>query len=39
MFDGYDSTNTKDVNHQRRPKGNAGTIVTFTADTHVTMKK
>ena len=39
MFDGYDSTNTKDVIHQRRSKGNAGTTVTFTADTLVTMTK
>ena len=39
MFDGYASTNTKDMTHQRRSKGNAGTTVTFTADTPVTMKK
>ena len=39
VFDGYDSTNTKDTNHQRRPKGNAGTTVTFTGDTPVSMKK
>ena len=39
MFDGYVSTNTKDVTHQRRSKGNYGTTVTFTADTPVTVKK
>ena len=39
VSDGYGSTNTKDMKHQRRSNGNAGTIVTFTADTHVIMKK
>ena len=39
VFDGYGSTNTKDTTHQIRSKGNAGTSVTFTADTPVTMKK
>ena len=39
VFDGYASTNTKDMTHQRRSMGNAGTTVTFTADTTVTMKK
>ena len=39
VFDGYDSTNTKDMTHQRRSKGIAGTSVTFTGDTPVTMKK
>ena len=39
VFDGYASTNTKDMTHQRRSKGNAGTTVTFTADMPVTMKK
>ena len=39
VFDGYDSTNTKDMPHQRRSKGNAGTTVPFTADMPVTMKK
>ena len=33
VFDGYGSTNTKDMTHQRRSKGNAGTTVTFTGDT------
>ena len=39
VFDGYASTNTKDMTHQRLSKGNAGTNVTFTADKPVTMKK
>ena len=39
VFDGYECTNTKDMTHQRRSKGNTGTTVTFTADTPVTMKK
>ena len=39
VLDGYDSTNTKDMPHQRWSKGNADTTVTFTADTPVTMKK
>ena len=39
IFDGYESTNTKDMTHQRRAKGNAGTTVTFTADMPITMKK
>ena len=39
VFDGYDNANTKDMTHQRRSKGNAGTTVTFTGDTPVTMKK
>jgi len=39
VFDGYESTNTKDMTHQRRSKGNAGTTVTFTADMRLTMKK
>ena len=32
------STNTKDMTHQRRSNGNAGTTVTFTGDTPVTLK-
>ena len=39
MSDCYDNTNTQDMTHQRRSKGNAGTTVTFTADMPVTMKK
>ena len=39
MFHGYASTNTKDMTHQRRSKGNAGTTVTSIADKRVTMKK
>ena len=39
VFDGYEKTNTKDMTHQRRSKGNAGTTVTFTADMPMTMKK
>jgi hypothetical protein len=38
VFDGYEKTNTKDMTHQRRSKGNAGTM-TFTADMVITMKK
>ena len=37
VFDGYGSTNTKGITHQRRSKGNAGTTVTFTGDTPVTL--
>lgn len=36
MFDGYESTNTKDI---RRSKGNTGITVTFTADMTLRMKK
>ncbi len=39
VFDGYDSTNTKDMTHQGRSRGNAGTIVAFTGDTPVILKK
>ena len=39
VFDGFDHANTKDMTHQRRSKGNAGTTVTFPGDTPVTMKK
>ena len=39
VFDGYDNANTKDMTHQIRSKCNAGTTVTFTGDTPVTMKK
>ena len=38
VFDDYGSTNTKDMTHQRRSNGNAGTTVTFTGDTPVTLK-
>ena len=39
VFDGYESTNTKDMTHQRRSKGKASTTVTFTADMTCTIKK
>ena len=39
VFDGHESTNTRDMTHQRLAKGNAGTTVTFTADMPITMKK
>ena len=39
VFDGYSTTNTKDVTHQRRAKGKASMTVTFTADMYVTTKK
>ena len=39
VFDGYGSTDTKGMTHQRWAKENAGTTVTFPADTPVTMKK
>ena len=39
VFDGYSSTNTKDMTHQRRSKGNASITVTFTGDMSVTTKK
>ena len=39
VFYGYDNTNTNDMTHQSRPKCNAGTTVTFTGDTPVTMNK
>lgn len=39
VFDGYESTNTKDMTHQRRSKGNVGATVTFRPDMPLTMKK
>ena len=39
VFYVYGSTNTKDMTHQRRSKGNADTTVLFTGDTPVTLKK
>ena len=39
VFDGYESTNTKDVTHKRRAKGIVGTTVAFTIDMPLTMKK
>ena len=39
VFDGYESSNTKDMIHQRLSKGKFGTTVAFTADMIVTMKK
>ena len=39
VFDSYGSTNTKDMTLQRRSKGNAGTTVTLTGDTKVTLTK
>ena len=35
----FDSTNTKDVTHQRRSKGNYWTTMTFTGANPVTLKK
>ena len=37
-FDGYEGTSTKDINHQKRSKGKAGTTVTFTEDMRTTEK-
>ena len=39
MFDGYESTNTKDMTHQRRSKGKAGATVTVASNMTTTMKK
>ena len=39
VFDGYESSNTKDITHQRLSKGKLGTTEAFTADMIVTMKK
>ena len=39
VFDGCESSNTKDMTHQRWARGNAGATVTFTADMPITMKK
>ena len=40
VFDGYDSTNMKDITHQRGPRGNSGTTVTSIYIWHpVTMQK
>ena len=39
VFDGYESTNTKDMTHQRRSKGNAGATVTVASNMTTTMKK
>lgn len=39
VFDGYSTTNTKDVTHQRRAKGKTSMTVTFTADMPVTTRK
>ena len=39
VFDGYGESSTKDMVHQRRAKGQAGTTVTFTEDMKITMKK
>lgn len=39
MFDGYESSSTKDMTHQRRSKGKYGTTVTFEPDMVLTMKK
>jgi hypothetical protein len=38
-FGGYESTNTKDMTHQRWSKWNTGTTVTFAADMRLTLKK
>ena len=39
VFDGYETTSTKDMTHQRRSNGKAGKTVTFTADMNLTMTK
>ena len=39
VFDGYESTNTKDMTHQRRSKGKAGATVTVASNMTTTMKK
>ena len=39
VFDGYEGTSTKDINHQKRSNGKAGATVTFTVDMRTTMKK
>lgn len=39
VFDGYESTNMKDMMHLRRSKGNAGITVTFIAEMTLTVKK
>ncbi len=39
VFDGYGKLSTKDMVHQRRAKGKAGLIVTFSEDMKHTMKK
>ena len=38
VFDGYESTNTKDMTHQRRSKGKAGATVKVDANMTTTMK-
>ena len=38
VFDGYESTNTKDVTHKSRAKGIVGTTVAFITDMPLTMK-
>ena len=39
VFDGYESTNTKDMTHLRRSKGKAGATVTVASNMTTTMKK
>ncbi len=39
VFDGYESTNTKDMTHQRRLKGKAGATVTVASNMTTIMKK
>ena len=39
VFDGYKYKNTKDMTHQRWPKGKAGVTVTVAANMTTTVKK
>ena len=39
VFDGYSHSSTKDMTHQRRTGGKTATIVTFTDEMKLTMKK
>jgi hypothetical protein len=39
VFDGYDSSTTKDMTHRRRTKGKAGVTVSFTEEMNLTMSK
>ena len=39
VFDGYENMNTKDMTHQRRPKGKAGATVMVAANMTTRMKK
>ena len=39
VFDSYRGKSTKDMTHQRRTKGQAGAMVTFTENMHLTTRK